>query len=40
MEEKCWAYMVLPDYEIARTHTGQYTKRGKIWRTDLVGLLP
>ena len=40
VEGKCWAYVALPDYEIARIHTGQYTKRGRIWRTDLVGPLP
>ena len=37
---KCWTYVALPDYEIARIHTGQDTKRGRIWETELVGPLP
>ncbi len=40
VDGKCWAYVALPDYEIARIHTGQSTKRGRIWETELVGPLP
>ena len=35
VEGKCWAYVVLPDYEIARIRTGQSTESGRIWETDL-----
>ena len=35
VEGKCWAYVALPDYEIAHIRTGQSTKAGRIWGTDL-----
>ncbi len=34
---KCWTTVELPDYEIARIHTGQYDERGELWETELVG---
>ena len=41
VEERCWATVELPAYEIARVRTGQYTRSGKqLWGTELVGPLP
>ena len=41
VEERCWATVELPAYEIARVRTGQYTRRGEqLWGTELVGPLP
>ena len=36
-DDKCWATVVLPDYPVSRIRTGQYTKSGRIWETDLSG---
>ena len=36
---QCWATVALPDYAIARVHTGQYTEQGRLWETELVGPL-
>ena len=36
-DDKCWTTVVLPDYPVSRIRTGQYTKSGRIWETDLSG---
>ena len=33
---KCWVRVALPDYAIARIHTGQFTAQGRVWETALV----
>ena len=35
--DQCWTTVELPDYEIARIHTGQYTEQGRLWEAELVG---
>ena len=39
-DDKCWTTVVLPDYPIARIRTGQFTKAGRIWETDLSWTVP
>ena len=36
IDEQCWATVILPNYAISSIRTGQYTRRGRIWETDLV----